>query len=140
MSFHPDLILPGDIDAYRLVIGGLLFWFPGLIWTWALTPNLAWAYRVPLSIVAAFTIQPATMLLLGFFLRVPVNLTTTALLSVALGLAGIILLLRRLEPLWDPERSAPQKAGPATPPHPSPRSNGPPGSSEPPEPGPDDRS
>ncbi len=111
LSFHPDLSL-GGISLYQAVLGGLLFWLPGFVWTWALTPRLAWAYRIPLSLVTAFTLQPAVMMLLNLLLRVPVNLTTTALLSAALGLAGLMLLLRRLEPLWDPEAAPPPRPGP----------------------------
>jgi hypothetical protein len=100
--FHGEWSLPGGIEPLRLIFGGLLFYLPGLMWTWALTPRLAWAYRVPLSIVAAFTIQPGAMLLLNLVFFVPINIATTVYLSSALTLIALAILIRNSETPWDP--------------------------------------
>ncbi len=104
MSFHGELTLPGGIEPIQLVLGGLLFYLPGLLWTWAFTPRLAWAYRAPLTIVAAFTIQPATMLLLNLVLFVPINIATTSYLSATLTLLGLALLVHQSDSPWHPSR------------------------------------
>lgn len=106
MAFHGELTLPGGIEPVRLILGGLLFYLPGFTWTWALTPRLAWAYRAPLTIVAAFTIQPAAMLLLNLVLFVPINIATTSYLSAALALIGLVVLVHQRDSPWHPSKAA----------------------------------
>lgn len=78
----------------QILVGGALFWFPGLAWSWALIGDLGPSRWVPLSIVLAFTVQPFTMLLANLLFGLPVQLGTTATLSAALGLAGLAVGMR----------------------------------------------
>lgn len=81
-------------DWPQLLIGGGLFWLPGLAWAWALTRELGPALWLPISIVLAFTVQPFTMLLVNLLFGVPIQLGTTVTLSVALAMAGLAVGLR----------------------------------------------
>lgn len=83
------------MEPLQVILGGALFWFPGLTWTWALVPQLPWQHRIPLSVVAAFTIEPGALMALHLLFAVPITLATGAYLSAALGTAGLVVLVRR---------------------------------------------
>lgn len=95
------LIAHHTVDVAQMLLGGALFWAPGLTWAWAFLPEAPWSQRLPLSIVLAFTLTPAAMFLLNLVLGVPIRLATTAFLAVTLALLGLLAVLRRYEHLWD---------------------------------------
>lgn len=88
----PQLLASGSIA--RAIVGGMVFWFPGLTWAWALGRDLGWHRWVPISIVLAFTVQPLVVFFANVVTGLPVTLATTATASVAIGLAGLSLGLR----------------------------------------------
>ncbi len=83
------LLTEGTIP--RLIIGGVLFWAPGLAWAWALARELGPTRWIPISLVLAFTVQPLTLLFLNLLFAIPITLGTTSLLASALTLAGITI-------------------------------------------------
>lgn len=86
------LLSPGSIP--RALLGGAVFWFPGLAWAWTLARDLGWRRWVPISIVLAFTVQPLVMFFANLITGLEVTTATTALASVTLGLAGLAAGLR----------------------------------------------
>lgn len=60
-----------------------------------LVPRLPWHHGIPLSVVAAFTIEPAAMLALHMAFGVPITLEVTAFLAALLGTAGLVVLVLR---------------------------------------------
>lgn len=94
-----------EIPWLQFLVGGLLFWFPGLTWTWALAPTLSWPQRLPVSLVAAFTIEPGFMMALNLLFGVPIRLDTTAYLAAALGMGGITLWLFRVRERFEPKNA-----------------------------------
>ncbi|MBW3583321.1 MAG: hypothetical protein KY455_09515 [Euryarchaeota archaeon] len=82
-------------DPLRFLAGTALYLLPGVVWTWALAPRLAWFQKVPLSVVVAFTVQPGVLFLLHLLFSVPLDLATNVFLAVALALLGTAVLVRR---------------------------------------------
>ncbi len=88
-------------DPLQVALGALVLWAPGLAWTWALAPGLDWAKFLFLSVIVAFTVQPATLYLLNVFLGVPITHLNIALLSLSLALLGLGWGARpRIEEAW----------------------------------------
>lgn len=90
------------VDPVQVLLGSLVLWAPGIAWAWALVPGLDWAKFLFLSVILAFTIQPATLYLLNVFLGVPITHLNVTLLSLSLALLGLGWGARpRLNEAWD---------------------------------------
>jgi predicted membrane-bound spermidine synthase len=88
-------------DPLQLALGTLVLWAPGLAWTWALVPELDLPRFAFVSVIAAFTVQPATLYVLNVFLGVPVTPANAALLALSLATAGLAVGLKpRLDRAW----------------------------------------
>lgn len=94
------------VDWLRVVLGGALFVAPGLTWTWALVGSLPWPYRVPIALVAAFTIMPGALFVLHLFLGVPLSLEVYVFAAAFFTVAGAVLWANKHAAVWDLDRTA----------------------------------
>jgi hypothetical protein len=83
---------PGSVT--RALLGGALFWGPGLAWAWALGHDLGWTRWVPISFVLAFTVVPTVMFFANLLAGLPITTATTAVACATTALAGLAVGLR----------------------------------------------
>lgn len=78
-----------------LVVGLLVFLFPGFAWAFALGRGLDTPRRIGLGIVLAFTLAPAVTFVANLVFGLPIRLATVVMVSVAVGVAGVAVLAAR---------------------------------------------
>jgi hypothetical protein len=77
------------VEVVSAGAGLALFLFPGAAWTLALAPRMGWMRAAPLALVLAFTVAPAALFVLNVAFDAPLTLGPIALLTTALGMAGL---------------------------------------------------
>ena len=78
-----------------LFAGLLVFLFPGFAWAFALGRDLDLPRRVGLGVVLSFTLAPALTFAANLLFGLPIRLGTIVMVSVAVGVAGVAVLLAR---------------------------------------------